>query len=74
MLLQVVLATMKRYANHTEVVLSACAALWKMSLNAANRVAIIAQGGVAASRAVKRNHPGNSGIQKIADYLLAELQ
>ena len=74
MLLQVVLDTMKRHANHTGVVLSACRVLNAMSENAANRVAIIAQGGVAASRDVKRNHPCNSEIQEIADSLLAWLQ
>ena len=73
MLLQVVLDTMKRHANHTEVVLNACWALRNMSENVANHVAISAQGGVAASRDVKRNHPGNGEIQKIADYLIATL-
>ena len=71
MLLQVVLDTMKRHPNHTEVVLHACWALRNMSENAANRVAIIVQGGVAASHDVKRNHPGNGEIQKIADGLIA---
>ena len=69
MLLQVVLDTMKRHANHTGVVLNACWVLSHMSENAANRSAIIAQGGVAASRDVKRNHPGNGEIQKITDVL-----
>ena len=74
MLLQVVLDTMKMHANHTEVVLRACWVLRNMSMNAANRVAIIAQGGVAASHDVKRNHPGNGEIKKMADLLLAALQ
>ena len=74
MLLQVFLDTMKRHANHTEVILQASTALGSLSKNAANRVAIIAQGGVAASRDLKRNHPGNSEIQKIADNLLALLR
>ena len=89
MLLQVVLDTMKRHANHTKVVLRACWVLYIMMtanfdtaphmsssgpvMNAANRAAIIAQGGVAASRDVKRNHPGNGEIQNIADGLLAAL-
>ena len=71
MLLQVVLETMKMHPNYTEVVLPACWALSHMSVNAANRAAIITQGGVAASRDVKRNHPGNGEIQKIADGLIA---
>ena len=74
MLLQVVLDTLKSYASHTNVVLHACSVLKIMSANATNRVAIIAQGGVAASRDVKRNHPGNGEIQNIADGLLAALQ
>ena len=74
MLLQVLLDTMKMHANHTEVVLHACWALMNMSENAANRLAIIAQGGVAAFRDVRINHPGDAEIQKIANYLLAALQ
>ena len=74
MLLQVVLDTLKSYASHTNVVLHACSVLKIMAANVANRVAIIAQGGVAASRDVKKNHPGDGEIQKIADGLLAALQ
>ena len=43
-------------------------------MNAANCAALIAQGGVAAFRDVKRNHPGNGEIQQIAVFLLAALQ
>ena len=74
MLLQVALDTMKMHANHTRVVLNACCALRNMSNNAANRVAIIAQSDVAASRDVKRNHSANGEIQNIAVGLLAALQ
>ena len=74
MLLQVVLDTVRKNASHTELVLNACRVLANLSLNAANRVAIIAQGGVAAYRDVKKNHPGNGEIQNIADGLLAALQ
>ena len=74
MLLQVVLDTMKRHASHAGVVQNACAALWNMSVNAANRVTIIDQGGVAATRDAKRNHSGNGNIQRNADGLLAVLQ
>ena len=74
MLLQVVFDTMKRHANNAELVLNACSALKNMSENADNRVAIIAQGGVAAFGDVKRNHLGNDEIQEIADSLLAALQ
>ena len=74
MLLQVVLDTMKMHANHTEVVLNACSALMNMSANAANRVAIIAQGGVAVFRQAKKNHPDNGEIQMITDVMLAVLQ
>jgi hypothetical protein len=70
MLLQVVLDTMKMHANHTEVVRNACWVLMNMSANAANRVAIIAQGGVAAFRQAKKNHPGNGEIQMITDVML----
>ena len=65
---------MKIHANHTEVVLNVCWALMNMSANAASRVAIMAQGGVAAFREAKKNHPGNGEIQMIADILLAVLQ
>ena len=74
MLLQIVLDTLKRHANHAGVVLNACWALRNMSANAANRIAITAQGGVATSRDVERNHPGNGEIQEIADRLRAMLQ
>ena len=69
MLLQVVLDTMKMHASHVDMVVNACWVLKNMSVNDAYRVAIIAQDGVAASRDVKRNHPGNGEIQKIADEL-----
>ena len=74
MLLQVVLDAMKRHANHAGVVKNACWALFLMSFTAANRVTIIAQGGVAAFHDAKRNHPGNGEIQKKANDLLAALQ
>ena len=73
MLLQVVLDTMKRHANNTEMVLNACWTLRNISMHAANRVAIIAQGGVAAFRDVKRNHPGNGEIQEIAVGMLVHV-
>ena len=74
MLLQVVLDTMKRHAKHAGVVQSACGALMNMSFYAANRAALIAQGGVATARHVKRNHPGNIAVQLFADELLFALQ
>ena len=73
MLLQVVLDTMKRHASHAGVAQSACGALINMSFYAANRVALIAQGGVATTRDVKRKHPGNVAIQLFADELLFAL-
>ena len=74
MLLQVLLDILKRHAYHTKVALNACWVLKNMSVNAANCAALIAQGGVAAFRDVKRNHPGNGEIQEVVDGLLAALQ
>ena len=54
--------------------MNACLVLRNMSHNAANRVAIIAQGGVATFHDVKRNNPDNGEMQSIADDLLVALQ
>ena len=74
MLLQVVLDTMKGHSYHGGVVSNACGALWQMTCVAGTRATIIAHGGVAATLAAKRNHPGDASLQTNAVGLLAALQ
>ena len=65
---------MEKHPNHAGVVKYACTALYNLACNAANRMAIIALGGVAvAARAAQQNWMGDSDVQVQADSLVAKL-